>query len=253
MKTAHRVSSGARRLRLFAALSGLFAALALALPATSTAAPATTGASAALAGRPTVDVAPHPPGADLRATVSGGDVIYAAGYRCTAAVNVKSGSSYYLLTSGQCTSIGSGWYSDAGRSQYVGPTVGGSFPSNDFGLVAYADSGALPPGTIGDVDVTGAGTPTAGQQVCHRGGTTGVHCGQVTGLNATVDYGGGNVVFGLIRTNICSEPGDLGAPLYAGDKVLGILSGGSGNCTSGGTSYYQPITEALNTYGVSVY
>lgn len=60
-------------------------------------------------------------------------------------------------------------------------------------------------------------------------------------------------VSGLIRTNICAEPGDSGGPLYAGDKVVGILSGGSGNCTTGGTIYYQPIQEVLNAYGLFVY
>jgi hypothetical protein len=30
-------------------------------------------------------------------------------------------------------------------------------------------------------------------------------------------------------------------------------SGGSGNCTSGGTTFFQPVTEALSAYGVSVY
>ncbi|NUR38944.1 MAG: trypsin-like serine protease, partial [Streptomyces sp.] len=109
------------------------------------------------------------------------------------------------------------------------------------------------PGTIGTVDITGTATAYVGQSVCRRGATTGVRCGRVTGLNATVNYGSGEVVYGLIQTNICAEPGDSGGPLYAGDKVIGILSGGSGNCTSGGTTYYQPIQEALNAYGLSVY
>lgn len=75
----------------------------------------------------------------------------------------------------------------------------------------------------------------------------------VTALNATVNYGGGTIVSGLIQTSICAEPGDSGGPLYAGDKVVGILSGGTGNCTSGGTTYYQPIQEVLSAYGLSVY
>ncbi|MFI8404604.1 serine protease, partial [Streptomyces sp. NPDC085463] len=30
-------------------------------------------------------------------------------------------------------------------------------------------------------------------------------------------------------------------------------SGGSGNCSSGGTTFFQPVTEALSAYGVSVF
>jgi streptogrisin B len=96
-------------------------------------------------------------------------------------------------------------------------------------------------------------TAYPGQSVCRRGAATGVWCGTVTALNASVNHGNGAVVRGLIQTNICAEPGDSGGPLYAGDKVIGILSGGSGDCTAGGTTYYQPIQTVLNTYGLSVY
>jgi len=166
---------------------------------------------------------------------------------------VQSGSSYYFVTAGHCTEGASTWYTSSALTTLVGSTVGTSFPSNDYGVVRYSNPAVPHPGTIGTVDVTGTATARVGQSVCRRGSTTGVHCGVVTGLNATVNYGGGEVVSGLIQTNICAEPGDSGGPLYAGDKVIGILSGGSGNCTSGGTTYYQPIQEALNAYGLSVY
>jgi hypothetical protein len=60
-------------------------------------------------------------------------------------------------------------------------------------------------------------------------------------------------VSGLIRTNVCAEPGDSGGSLVAGNQAQGVTSGGSGNCSSGGTTYFQPVTEALSRYGVSVY
>jgi streptogrisin C len=65
-------------------------------------------------------------------------------------------------------------------------------------------------------------------------------------------------VYGLIRTNVCAEPGDSGGSLVSnpgsGVKVaaLGMTSGGSGNCTSGGTTFFQPVTEALSVYGLSL-
>ncbi|MEK8105666.1 hypothetical protein NKG94_11915 [Micromonospora sp. M12] len=46
--------------------------------------------------------------------------------------------------------------------------------------------------------------------MCRSGSTTGVRCGTVTGLNQTVNYSTG-VIYGLIRTNICAEPGTAAA------------------------------------------
>ena len=78
-----------------------------------------------------------------------------------------------------------------------------------------------------------------------------MNCGSVTALNATVNYPEGTVT-GLVRTNLCSEPGWSGSPIFSGTKALGLVSGGSGDCTSGGTTYYQPITEALSAYGLTI-
>ena len=52
---------------------------------------------------------------------------------------------------------------------------------------------------------------------------------------------------------MCAEPGDSGGSLFAGTTKLGLTSGGSGNCQTGGTTYFQPVREALSVYGVSVY
>jgi streptogrisin D len=71
-------------------------------------------------------------------------------------------------------------------------------------------------------------------------------------LNATVRYSQGTV-YQMIRTNVCAESGDSGGALFAGSTAIGLTSGGSGNCSSGGTTFFQPVTEALSVYGVSVY
>jgi streptogrisin C len=31
-----------------------------------------------------------------------------------------------------------------------------------------------------------------------------------------------------------------------------VLSGGSGNCTSGGTTFFQPVNEILAVYGLTL-
>ncbi|MGP3953936.1 S1 family peptidase [Streptomyces sp. 7N604] len=189
----------------------------------------------------------------LSKLLSGGDAIYASSWRCSAGFNVRSGSTYYLLTAGHCTDGAGSWYTNSARTTLVGPTAGSSFPGNDYGLVRYSNSAVSHPGTVGSVDITSAANATVGMSVSRRGSTTGTHSGTVTGLNATVNYGGGDIVYGLIRTNVCAEPGDSGGPLYSGSRAIGLTSGGSGNCSSGGTTYFQPVTEALSAYGVSVY
>jgi streptogrisin D len=194
----------------------------------------------------------------LSLRISGGNAIYASnGGRCSLGFNVRSSSgTEYFLTAGHCTNISASWYANSSRTTYLGPRVGSSFPGNDYGIVRYDSSVSRP----GDVylyngsyrDITGAGNAYVGQSVQRSGSTTGLRSGTVLGLNATVNYAEGTVT-GLIRTNVCAEPGDSGGPLFAGNTALGLTSGGSGNCSSGGTTYFQPVTEALSVYGVSVY
>ncbi|MFI1396470.1 S1 family peptidase [Streptomyces sp. NPDC020681] len=185
--------------------------------------------------------------------IAGGDAIYASSWRCSLGFNVRSGSTYYFVTAGHCTDGAGTWYTNSSRTTTIGPTAGSSFPGNDYGLVRYSNTSLSHPGTVGGQDITSAANATVGMSVTRRGSTTGTHSGSVTGLNATVNYGGGDIVYGMIRTNVCAEPGDSGGPLYSGSRAIGLTSGGSGNCSSGGTTFFQPVTEALSAYGVSVY
>ncbi|MET9514199.1 S1 family peptidase [Streptomyces sp. NPDC002994] len=190
----------------------------------------------------------------LSKLLSGGDAIYATSWRCSAGFNVRnSAGTYFFVTAGHCTDGNPPWYTNSSRTTSIGPTAGSSFPGNDYGLVRYANTSLSHPGTVGSQDITSAANATVGMSVTRRGSTTGTHSGSVTGLNATVNYGGGDIVYGMIRTNVCAEPGDSGGPLYSGTRAIGLTSGGSGNCSSGGTTFFQPVTEALSAYGVSVY
>ncbi|MEU7027564.1 S1 family peptidase [Streptomyces sp. SBR177] len=190
----------------------------------------------------------------FRKLISGGDAIYASSWRCSLGFNVKdSAGNYYFLTAGHCTDGAGTWWSNSARSTVLGSTAGSSFPTNDYGIVRYTNSSITKSGTVGSVDITSAANATVGMSVTRRGSTTGIHSGTVTGLNATVNYGGGDIVYGMIQTNVCAEPGDSGGPLYSGSRAIGLTSGGSGNCSSGGTTFFQPVTEALSAYGVNVY
>ncbi|MFD8211605.1 S1 family peptidase [Streptomyces sp. NPDC059695] len=186
--------------------------------------------------------------------ISGGDAIYASSWRCSLGFNVKDGAgNYYFLTAGHCTDGAGTWWSNSSHTTVLGTTAGSSFPTNDYGIVRYTNTSVTKSGTVGSVDITSAANATVGMSVTRRGSTTGIHSGTVTGLNATVNYGGGDIVYGMIQTNVCAEPGDSGGPLYSGSRAIGLTSGGSGNCSSGGTTFFQPVTEALSAYGVSVF
>ncbi len=191
----------------------------------------------------------HTPG-KFSKYIAGGEAITTGGARCSLGFNVQDpAGTKYALTAGHCTNIGSSWS--------IGTTAGSSFPGNDYGIIRHSN----PANADGRVylyngtyqDITNAANPYVGQSVLRSGSTTGVHGGTVTGLNATVNYGSSGIVYGLIQTNVCAEPGDSGGPLFSGTTALGLTSGGSGNCSSGGTTFFQPVVEALNAYGVWVF
>ena len=188
--------------------------------------------------------------------ISGGDAIYGGGFRCSLGFNVRTGTTYFFLTAGHCGNAASTWYANSARTQVLGNTAGSSFPGNDYAIVRYTSS-VSHPGNVNlyngsTQDITSAGTPVVGQTVRRSGSTTGVRSGTVTGLNATVRYAEGTVT-GLIRTTECAQGGDSGGSLFFGSTAYGLTSGGSGNCSTGGTTFFQPVTEALSVYGVNVY
>ncbi|MGV9454286.1 S1 family peptidase [Streptomyces sp. NPDC003635] len=183
----------------------------------------------------------------FRPLLSAGDAIYGGGYRCSLGFNVVSGGTYYFLTAGHCGKSVSTWYTDQAQNTLIGPTLGASFPGNDYALVRYDNTGLSHPGGYT------AANAFVGESVKRTGSTTGTHSGTVTALDVTVRYQGGGTVRGMIQTTVCAEPGDSGGPLYDGTKALGITSGGSGNCRTGGTTFYQPVPEALGAYRVSIY
>ncbi|MFF9126951.1 S1 family peptidase [Streptomyces sp. NPDC014889] len=187
--------------------------------------------------------------------LNGAQPILSTGGRCSAGFNVTDGRSDYILTAGHCGPDGSVWFADGQGDQQLGRTVAGSFPGGDFSLVRY-DSGSAGQGAdvvaIGGgngVRITGAGDAAVGQRVFRSGSTSGLRDGEVTGLDATVNYPEGAVT-GLIRTTVCAEPGDSGGPLFSEGIALGVTSGGSGDCTTGGTTFFQPVTKALSALDV---
>ncbi|MDN5381435.1 MULTISPECIES: S1 family peptidase [Streptomyces] len=189
--------------------------------------------------------------------LNGAQAMLSTGGRCSAGFNVTDGQRDFILTAGHCGPAGSIWFADAQGGQEIGRTVRTSFPGGDFSLVQYT-SGSAGQGAdivaIGGgrgVRITGAADPVVGQRVFRSGSTTGLRDGEVTGLNATVNYPEGTVT-GLIQTTVCAESGDSGGPLFSEGVALGVTSGGSGDCTTGGTTFFQPVTKALAALDVKL-
>lgn len=184
------------------------------------------------------------------ATVEGGDAYLIGGSsRCSVGFTVGGG----FVTAGHCGGVGASVTTGGGEG--LGSFSGSSFPGEDMAFVSTSGGHDLRPYIngygSGSLPVTGSNEAPVGSSICRSGSTTGVHCGQVQGTGATVNYPQGTV-FGLTQTSVCAEPGDSGGSFYAGSEAQGVTSGGSGNCASGGTTYFQPVNPILSAYGVSL-
>lgn len=162
-----------------------------------------------------------------------------------------------FLTAGHCGNDSKTWSADQGGGQPLGTVADSKFPKTDFALVTYDDPGAQPQSAVdlgngSTQPITKAAEAAVGMKVQRSGSTTGLHDGTVTGLDATVNYGNGDIVNGLIQTDVCAEPGDSGGSMFSGDSAVGLTSGGSGDCTQGGETFFQPVTDALQATGAEI-
>ncbi|WP_179535836.1 S1 family peptidase [Actinopolyspora biskrensis] len=174
--------------------------------------------------------------------IVGGNPYYVNdGARCSVGFAVQGG----FVSAGHCAREGDG------TSSPRGTVAGSSFPENDYSYVASAERGRPAVNDYGGDTVPVAGSTEApvGSSVCRSGSTTGWHCGTIVSKNQAVRYDQGTV-HGLTRTDVCAEPGDSGGAFVSGDQAQGMTSGGWGNCTDGGTTFFQPVNEALGEYGV---
>lgn len=189
--------------------------------------------------------------------LNGAQPILSTGGRCSAGFNVTNGQTEFILTAGHCGPANTVWFDDNQGDQQLGTTINTQFPGSDFSLIQYAGGKAganadvVAIGNGQGVRITGAADPTVGQKVFRSGSTSGLHDGTVTALNATVNYPEGTVT-GLIQTNVCAEPGDSGGPLFSEGIALGVTSGGSGDCTAGGVTFFQPVTRAMAALNVQL-
>ncbi|GAA0555005.1 hypothetical protein GCM10010172_42020 [Paractinoplanes ferrugineus] len=158
-----------------------------------------------------------------------------------------------FVSAGHCGGTGSPTLGYNNVSQ--GTFAGSSFPGNDYSWIRTNGNWTPQPWVNnysgGNVVVAGSADAAVGSSICRSGRTTGWRCGTLLGRDETIVYAQGSVS-GLSRSNACAEPGDSGGSWISGNQAQGVTSGGSGNCSSGGTMWFQPVNEILGTYGLSL-
>jgi streptogrisin D len=176
-------------------------------------------------------------------------IVSSSGGRCSLGFHTTGNAA---VTAGHCTQAIPQWWEGCCGSGYFGPSTHYSFPGNDFGQIR--NDGGLPHnngmvylynGT--SQDITDATDPAPNMSVCKSGSTTGLTCGGVYNVNVTICYQEG-CVGGLAQSDAYAAAGDSGGSWFSGGWALGLTSGGGG-----GWTYFQPVVEALQTYGVWVF
>lgn len=188
----------------------------------------------------------------LMQDITGGDAFYIDDTaRCSVGFSVTGDEQQGFVTAGHCGAPGAvtTGYDRTAQGTFRAST----FPGKDMAWVATDDQWTATPGVKAqdgqEVQVAGSVQALVGAAVCRSGSTSGWHCGTIQQHDTSVTYPQGTVG-GLTRTTVCAEPGDSGGPFVAGVQAQGVTSGGTGNCTSGGTTFYQPVNPILSDFGL---
>jgi streptogrisin D len=175
-------------------------------------------------------------------------IVGSGGGRCSLGFNTTGSTA---VTAGHCTQGIPQWWEGCCGNGYFGPSVAVNFPGDDFGLIRN-DGGLAQNGWVylynGQFqDIVTAANPYYGLSICKSGSTSGLTCGTVYNTNVTICYPQG-CVGGLAQSNTYAAPGDSGGSWFTGGYAVGLTSGGGG-----GWTYFQPVVEALQRYGVWVF
>jgi streptogrisin C len=186
------------------------------------------------------------------ADIVGGEAYYIEGSaRCSIGFSVTKDTQAGFASAGHC---GEADDSTTGHNMAKQGTFEAStFPGKDMSWVSVNSDWTATPDVEGEggrrTQVTGSVQALVGASICRSGSTTGWHCGTIEQHDTSVSYSQGTVD-GVTETTVCAEPGDSGGPYISGSQAQGVTSGGSGDCTDGGTTFYQPINPILSDFGL---
>ncbi|WP_168801488.1 S1 family peptidase [Glycomyces buryatensis] len=181
--------------------------------------------------------------------VVGGDAyMINSAARCSVGFAVTQGDTGGFVSAGHCGSPGDSVSGNIGSGSFQES----EFPGSDMSWVTASTAVTnTVNGESGTVEVNDSEQAAIGSAICRSGSTTGWHCGTVEAFDQTVNYAEGTVN-GLTQTTVCAEPGDSGGSYISGNSAQGMTSGGSGDCSSGGTTFFQPIGPALDAWGLTL-
>ncbi|MFE4942660.1 S1 family peptidase [Streptomyces sp. NPDC056641] len=202
--------------------------------------------------------------------VSPGDEMAFDGYVCSVGYGARDASGrQFLVTAGHCIenlpvlSHNGERFAEGTDSRFA---LGQD--SVDMGIAAVDESSSIATevgtwGRAGTVAVAGAERAPVGADVCKSGRTTQWTCGKIDSYDVSVTYSDPNggpqtVVTGLGSSSVCTQGGDSGGAYISGDQAQGMTSGGptaqrcDGTVNSRGSSYFQPLDDALDHYGLTL-
>ncbi|MFF5372795.1 S1 family peptidase [Streptomyces sp. NPDC013187] len=205
-----------------------------------------------------------------QATIKPGAEMAFNGFVCSVGYGARdSAGRQYLVTAGHCIEdLPVLSYQGTRFAQGINTRFAMGSRSVDMGI-ARLDAGntiSTVVGTYGraaDPTVLGSRRAASGSTLCKSGRTTFWTCGRVNSYNVTVTYsdpnGGPNtIVTGLASSSVCTQGGDSGGAYISGNQAQGMTSGGpssqrcNGSVNAPGSSYFQPLDDALRHYGLTL-
>ncbi|GLW90533.1 S1 family peptidase [Actinokineospora globicatena] len=183
----------------------------------------------------------------------------------------NSSGTQYLVSAGHCIAgLPSLYFNGSAFAKGTATRFALGSSSVDMG-VAKINSGNSIATTVGTWGATtnpavrGGTKASVGSSICKSGATTGWTCGTIKAYNVTVTYtdqngGPDTVVRGLASSSVCTMGGDSGGAYISGNQAQGMTSGGptgqqctfNGGNQSGKSSYFQPLSDALSYYGLTL-
>ncbi len=203
----------------------------------------------------TTAAAPRP----LADVIVGGAAYYGETKLCATGFTVTHNGEPAMTTAGHCAR--EGFYAYAQSLVPMGTFEGSVYPGADMAWISpdaadaepqpYIDAHGLGSGPYGWMPVAGSAEAPVGAPVCLSSRPSAYHCGLIERVDVSVTYPEGTVT-GLTQTSVCAEEGDSGAGFLSGNQAQGVLSGGTGDCSTGGHSYFQPLNPLLSEFDLDL-